>query len=262
MLITFVLLTNSPPLSFLRFPRTYRRSSTDLAIVHTIQRSPRTISSLLSRIRTYHRRIRSRMPYEHATIVHNRTPHYWSNELRHELYHIPPEADVETWSRITTVVPEHLGGRVRVLKSHSTPGYLLYHIQADGTPIVRDWTLLPDLVLFNVPQYFIDHPNIESIWIETKDVANIDASSAGSDPLGIHTASDAASQGSRSSRSRSAAGSQASEEFQPDYALVIRRTECTWQMCNIIRAVQSSFFARNHANPPHANEFSCNLHGR
>lgn len=198
----------------------------------------------------------------HATNVHNHNIPYWTDVNRGELYYIPPESDVAAWSAIKQVVDEDHGGRVRVLKSRSTPGFLSYAVEDDGTPVVQDWTHLPDLVLFNVPQYFLDHPNIESIWIETADEASYEESSAQSDPYGVRTASSGDSQGSRSIAADSRRSESTDAEFVPDYALVLRRTECTYNICRVLRNVQRSFFDRTHTPVPRADDFSCNLHGR
>jgi hypothetical protein len=97
---------------------------------------------------------------------------------------------------------------------------------------VTDWTYLPDLLFFNPYKYFLNHPLVESIWIERTDI---------NDPVRyVHDP----------------------EDVDPTpIALVIRRSELSYTFCNIIRQQQLHFFDSHDLVIPGDTEFLGTLHG-
>lgn len=146
--------------------------------------------------------------------------------------------------------------RIRILQSENTPGYVTWMDGDDGITRLCHWTTVPDLLLFNPFQYFITHPEIESIWIQTLDTDAYTASSARSNPAAIVTAS------ARSQRSNQSNGSAGSGGENPGYALVIRRSECTLPQLWLHRELQHLYFIDAGIVIPDADMFSSNLHGR
>lgn len=213
-----------------------------------------------------------------AADVHSGNPAYWNNPLRHELYYIPPDANVHAWAAVTREYTEAEGGRSRILKSQSTPGLVVYAVDHTGLAIVTDWTCLTDLLFFNPVQFFADHPYCCDIWCETTDTDVLTTSSAQSDPLLVRTASSADSQATvseGSARSRSIAasedsrsarslgsGSESSLAETPNYALVARRSEMSPVFARHVRDVQHLFLLDHRISPPRASDFHATLHGR
>lgn len=187
---------------------------------------------------------------------------YWSGAGRFELYDIPVDTDDATWSRIHRV--QDSGNRVRVLKSSNISGYILYHQEPNGGTRVGDWRYIHELLMLNPINYFLAHPQIDSIWVELLDTDVYTASSGGTDPSGMVTVGDASTDGSgRSLGSRSRGSvSTSTEDLVPNYALAIHRSEYTYSIALAIRQMQADFFSDNRIGFPHARSFTNTLHGR
>jgi hypothetical protein len=98
---------------------------------------------------------------------------------------------------------------------------------------VYSWEHIPDLLFLNPVSYFASHPEVESIRIE-----NIDKSDR------IKLVHDPA-------------------DVDPTpLALVLRRSELSFNLCNYIRALQLWFFRRYDLLLPNHTEFTSTLHGK
>lgn len=183
-------------------------------------------------------------------------PEYWQDPGRPDAYYLPPAAH-PIWSHIRQVVPKSQGGIIRILKSKSTPGYCVYLVDPTGVARVTDWTYLPDLLLWNFVKYFAVHPLVNEVWCETVDTDDYANSSAASDPSGLYTVG---SNSQRSSRSSSSDASDSSES--PNYAIVIRRSELSYQSSIFIASLQRDFFRDHHIGVAAVGDFVSTLHGR
>lgn len=183
---------------------------------------------------------------------------YWTRPDRDQLYYLP-SVHSSIYAHARRIVRPNEGGRVRVLQSRSTPGYCVYMCDDTGVARVTDWTYLPDLLMWNPLDYFVTHPHINEVWCETLDTDELSNSDGGSDPSAICTASAASFHSSRSSSSN---GNAASDEELPNYAIVIRRSELSYQTLIVIEAIQRDFFVRHRLGIPPAVDFTSTLHGR
>jgi hypothetical protein len=98
---------------------------------------------------------------------------------------------------------------------------------------VYPWEHIPDLLFPNPVSYFATHPEVESIWIENTDPSDrikLVHDPADVDPIPL--------------------------------ALVLRRSELSFGLCNYIRANQLWFFRRYGLLLPNHTEFTSTLHGK
>jgi hypothetical protein len=189
-------------------------------------------------------------PIEERDVVSLSDPH------RLELYYLPPPSS-PLWIRLIqpTTGDE---ARIRVLRSHNTPGVLFSHLDDEGVDRVDDLTSLPDLLFLNPFQYFLRHQHINAIWVEVLNTDSYTASSARSDPadMATVTAASAGSDAASYALTASTAGD------TPRYALVLRRTELTHELLCAYRRTQYDYFDRHLSGLPAAMEFTRTLHGR
>ena len=123
---------------------------------------------------------------------------------------------------------------------------MVVHLGVDGIDRVTQWATLPDLVFWNPFLYFLNHPKIRSVWIETDDQEGSVYSSDGeSDPADVVTVVQADDPAglptpTKSSTGRSvAAASAASGSVHPiNIALILRRDEYDYETALEIRLYQ------------------------
>lgn len=163
------------------------------------------------------------------------------------------------------------GGCIRILYSRNTRGTVIFGIQADGLARVTEWSLLDDLRDWNPVDYFILHPLVNEVWVETEESDDYSASHADTDATGLHTSgydaasssSSSSSGGTRSTRSVGISlGSVASADDAPNFALVLRRSELNYDVAHNCRRLQQAFYTDHHIPLPPASAFLHTLHGR
>lgn len=191
---------------------------------------------------------------------------HWTDSSRRDPYWLPPPEDA-LWNQVTTECTRDNGAAIRVLYSRNTRGFLVFDIEDNGTARITNWCPIDDLLQWNPLQYFITHPNINEVWIETVDTDEYSESDADTDPSGLHTV--AGSVRSRVTRSTNSARSLGSDSTRsddtaapPNYAIVIRRREYTCAVANILRSNQAHFFLDQGIGMPDASCFRDTLHGR
>ncbi len=146
---------------------------------------------------------------------------------RAELYHIPPSNSRE-WTFVLEAPTAEKEVHV-VLPSAQTPGFIIPGFDpVTGELRVVAWEHLNDLLFWDPFKYFRTHPNVASVSVERVD----------------------SSLKPRYSK----------EPAEPETLLVLRRSECTYYTCNIIRAHQTLFFYRHDLELPLASEFVGTLH--
>lgn len=189
------------------------------------------------------------------------TDAYWSNTIRQQLYSLPNDNDIGVWARLTAVQPR--GNRVRVLKSANMQGQIIFTVLGDGTARVTDWRYLPELLYLNPVNYFLAHPFVDAIYVETVETDVYTASSGGTDPSAMGTIGfEEGSARTLDSQSTRSSASSSNASTTTNYALVLHRHELTRPLLHTIRALQTLFFTEHNIALPHAREFTCTLHGR
>ena len=208
-----------------------------------------------------------------ASVRNRRNP--WNDPARAELYPIPAPNDLQ-WSVIRQQ-PTAADARIRLLRSHNTLGQIISLLGDDGVDRITDWSYLPDLQFWRPVEYFISHPHITAVWIETQDDDSYSASSGQSDPGDVVTVGGSvASAGSRPA-ARSAARLPAdADRHDPSsdsvsvssissarpLAIVVRRSEMSYELATMFRTLQHYHFTRHGQYPPPCDEFTVTLHGR
>lgn len=196
-----------------------------------------------------------------SEIAYRANPIGWGNPGRNLLYSIPLSSDHATWVKVQHVCTREEGGTVRILSSHSTAGTIVYAVSDNGLACVGDITLLPDFLMLNFVQYFLTHPRVNEIWVETTDTDADDDSSARSDPASVYTVGSAASTNNNDEEGeQDEAGDEG--EAAPNYALVIRRRTLNYLTASSLRALQAQFFINHHTPYPDPRAFVDTLHGR
>ena len=189
---------------------------------------------------------------------------YWHGGARHQLYDVPDRNQVALWTSVHAVQPS--GNRVRVLKSRNIKGYILFYQQADRTSRIGDWQYIHELLMLNPVNYFLAHPQVDAIYVETTDTDQYTQSSGQSDPSAMVTVGDALSSGSGHSLDSHSTASARTDDTDsdpaPNYALVLHRSEYTYEVAVAIREMQSNFFINNRSSFPPARSFTNTLHGR
>lgn len=197
---------------------------------------------------------------------YDKNTEYWNDPTRYYLYPIPDDNEYAVWNELNRECSRDSGGCIRVLKASSTPGYAIYSVDRTGLARVVDWTYLVDLLYLDPVGYFLEHPRVNSIYIETDDLDGTGDSSAGTDPSRMYTvghdSQSAASRGSSSRRTASIAESQASGNAVPNYALVVHRSELDSLTLRCIHNQQIAFFTTHNIALPPARDFVATLHGR
>jgi len=148
--------------------------------------------------------------------------------------------------------------KVRILKSHSTPGVVFHRLGADGSLYVIDFPTLVDLLYLNIPEWFRTHPEYTTIYVELRDLEEVTASSAATDASRLYTVGHSSSD----SGAASVAESDTSSTAEVKYAIFVRRSELTYDFCSALRNAQRDFFHRHGSGLPRCLEFTSTLHGR
>jgi hypothetical protein len=160
-----------------------------------------------------------------------RTPKYYEDQTREELYYIPSPNSRE-WFNIRRVRDSCT--QQRVLSTHNTPGFIITQDSPyDGIRRVHAWEYLPDLLFWNPVDYFRTHPDVESVWIENYDP--FDRVKIVHDP---------------------------SDVDEIPLALILRRSELSFALASYIRNYQHQFFLRWNLEIPNGVEFTSTLHGK
>lgn len=205
---------------------------------------------------------------------------HWRDPGRPRLWPIPLHDEPQVWRKLRTECSREDGCTVRILRSHSTPGYIIFTVCGDGLARLTTWHYLPDLLMFNPVAFFLEHPKCNSIYIETIDSDRTDESSAATDVSGLETVGYNESASTTTSNNNEvriptgttqegnegrnvAPSSSSSDDGQSiDYALVLHRRECDILALEGIQDNQRSFFTLNRLVIPPASDFLSTLHGR
>ena len=167
-----------------------------------------------------------------------------------ELYPIPP-AGSEQWRAVLTPVEPH-EQRSRVLYSRNTLGTIITAVDEQGVDRIFDFSQCPDLLFLNPLMYFLRHPTIEDIYVETVDEDDYSVSH-GTASIGRVSTAASDSVGSQSARTH---------ETPLDAALFLRRSEFRYELALLIRAMQHDIFDRWGMHPPPADAFTDLIHSR
>lgn len=179
---------------------------------------------------------------------------------REHLYYVPPDDD-PVWAAIQQV--PHGRRSVRVLYSHNTSGTVEYMYNEEGIARVQDWSRLPDLQYWKPLQYFQSHPRTMAVWVEIHDTTRYEVSEANTDPSDVQTASSRGSIATSSIQTGDASSrSDASSQGPHNYALVMRRSECTALACALLRKEQEDYYRNTYSDYPDEREFRATLHNR
>jgi hypothetical protein len=154
----------------------------------------------------------------------------WRNPLRAELYPIPPQHSA-AWHHVRTAAAD---AAALVLPSDRVHGFAIpTPLPINGHYRVAEWTYLPDLLFLNPYEFFLTHPSVSSLWIQTDDP---------------HETVELVSH--------------PSEADEIPSLLVLDRSEVTYAFCDYIRQAQRDFFARHQLTIPAAQEFSATVCGQ
>jgi hypothetical protein len=176
---------------------------------------------------------------------------------RRELYLIPPRGSAVYLAQQQPSPPDIR--RVRLLRSRSTQGLIICAARINGVDLLTDWGSIPDLLFLDVLRYFVDHPEINAIWIENVDSSEYSASHASSDFASIGTDQPAHPVVATDARTASSA---TASDAPTRYARVVSRADLTYEYVAAIRTYQHRFFLDRGVCPPTAVEFLATLHGR
>ena len=208
-----------------------------------------------------------------------KTDPYWSQPRRFCLYPYPGNDEHDVWAALRLERKPKTDEYVRVLKSHSTPGYAVFAYAADGGAEITNWALLPDLLMLDVVAFFLEHPCCNSIYVETVDIGtdHTEESSAATDVSALHTVGysydtasvdDQCSMSSQSTTSASGAGAARSSASAdraadlPSYALVVHRRQLDPVTIVSIQDMQRKFFVDNNIAIPSADKFVSTFYKR
>lgn len=194
---------------------------------------------------------------------------YWNNPTRSRLWPIPYHDEPEVWKALQAEWPRDDKSEIRILRSHCTPGYVIFAVDADGSTHLTTWHYLPDLLMFDPVAYFLEHPRINAIYVETNDSDRNDESSAATNVSGLDTVGYYSTTGSSRSgainnnESGEVDGGSAIQGDEPiGYALVLRRRDLGPMQLEAIQAHQKQFFDLNSVAYPPASKFKSVLHKR
>ena len=196
-----------------------------------------------------------------AAQLADRSAAYWSDGNRYTLYPIPGSHHHDVWTAIRRIEHDDQLRQTRILYSRNTHGYIVYDVLPDGTAVVTNWTLLPDLLMLDPISYFLAHPRVNSIYCETTDTDEYSVSTGDNDDSSLHTIGIDASSSTIASDDRSTAGSSDASSIS-NFALVISRDELTYEVATLIRDRQHEFFYHNNLSLPPVHQFTSTLHGR
>ena len=166
------------------------------------------------------------------------------------LYAIPLASD-DCWRRVCEPVDRTLQ-RSRVLYSRNTHGTIITGIDDQGLERIYDFSQCPDLLFLNPLAYFLRHPEIEDIYVETIDDDDYSVSH-GTASIGRVSTAASDSVGSQSARTH---------ETPLEAALFLRRSEFRYELALLLRAMQHDVFDRWGMLPPPADAFSDVIHSR
>ena len=181
-----------------------------------------------------------------------------SSGVREHLYSLPnPQSS--RWANVVKYgIPS--SQRIRVLQSANTPGIISTCVdwQCPTVHRVNDWTTIPDLLFWNPLRFYEDHIPIIEVWMEDRDSSTYTASSGNSDPGAMVSLAP--------SVSSSAVTVAADDDDEPlvaiEAAIVLRRSELTYETCYGLRHLQECYFRSQNFLFPPGDQFVGLLHGR
>lgn len=169
-----------------------------------------------------------------------------------DLYDIPPRSD-DVWRRILLGPPEGERPRSRIMRSHHTRGEAGTILDHQRVERVVDWSLLPDLLFLNPLQWLLAHPQYLELWLEAIDDDSYSAS---------HGTGSVSEVVSAASSTATTARTDATPTTDFPGALVLRRSEFTFDLAVLLRELQFEAFNTWNVCPPHSSCFLSTIHGR
>ena len=169
------------------------------------------------------------LPHRHLNPYSLPANYDWSHPRRDILYPLP-RPRTRFWINLHST--DNTAVDIVVL-SKDTPGFIVAHPDGTGNLRVASYEHIPDLLFWQPARFFASHPNVESVWIENEDE---------NDPVELVEDATIA-------------------EPVP-LALILRRREVTYTLCDFIRDVQYNFFRRLDLLLPAASEFRDNFPAR
>lgn len=180
---------------------------------------------------------------------------------RQALYPIPAQGDPR-WGDIG-ILPPRTDRSIRILRSHHTVGLLGIGVSPDGTTRAIDWGGVPALLLLNPFEYLWTHPEVEEVWMETVDDDTYSESHGTGNAGRVSSVYSHSNNGGDTASVRTSTTESSASSYTPfEGALVLRRSEFSYDLARIIREMQHEAFDELGIDPPAVAYFRNTLHGR